>query len=305
MVLLGIEELPDAAAAMEALGADRELEDRRHALLDAPALVVTRESGLRTIHVLSEEMAFVAPAAHGLDLVASDDATTCSVVMLIGDGIVGIAHLDSTRQMIFFLHKWESLSSAATTRVAIAGGYDDERGIAHPISIDILQAFLSSERAYQVEQFVTGRWNTTQTHDGAMLPRTRGIGYFPAKDLFVQVEFNADSRLPLVPLRFAGVSPYPLHTLACCLESEGPLEITVGPYWGTLLPPDACPYMLALDDSQLLSRISTSPLAEGPKFLQDMRDMLQFISDCSLRCLDNILVLTVPSTGQGLDGKNN
>ncbi|KAE9353510.1 hypothetical protein PF008_g4968 [Phytophthora fragariae] len=301
MVLFGYEDLTDAVAAIEALGADQELDERRKALLNDPVMVVTRESGLRSIHVLSEEMAFVAPAEHDLDLVASDDATTCSIVVLIGYGIVGVAHLDSPQQMSFFLKKWETLTSAAPTSVAIAGGYDDERGIAHPISVDILQALLSSEAAYQVQEFVTSKWNTTQTEEGFFLPRTRGIGYFPAEKKFRCVEFEANARLPLVPLRFGGVSPQPLHTLVCCVEKEKPLEVTVGPYWGTLLPPDTCPFMLALDDDELLPRISTSPFAEGPKFLQDMRDMLELISNCSLRSLGNILVLTLPSAREQLN----
>ncbi|KAG7391333.1 N-terminal asparagine amidase [Phytophthora pseudosyringae] len=299
MVLLGYEDLSAAAAAMEALGTNEELAERRQALTDDPVMVVTRESELVSAHVLAEEMAFVAPALHGVDLVASDDATTCSIVLLISDGIVGVAHLDSSKQMAFFLGKWESLVNSAPTRVAIAGGYDDERGIACPISMDILHTFMSSKKVYNVQQFVTGKWNTKQSDSGITLPRTRGIGFFPAEDAFGRVEFEPDARLPLVPLRFAGVSPHPLHTLLCCVEKEKPYEITVGPYCATLLSPEVCPYMLDLDDDELLPRISTSPFAEGPKFLQDMRDMLEFIRNSSLRSLDNTLVLTLPPMRQG------
>ncbi|KAE9037396.1 hypothetical protein PR003_g6847 [Phytophthora rubi] len=192
MVLFGYEDLTDAVAAIEALGADQELDERRKALLNDPVMVVTRESGLRSIHVLSEEMAFVAPAEHDLDLVASDDATTCSIVVLIGYGIVGVAHLDSPQQMSFFLKKWETLTSAAPTTltsaaptsVAIAGGYDDERGIAHPISVDILQALLSSEAAYQVQEFVTSKWNTTQTEEGFSCRVQEGSDIFLRKRNF-------------------------------------------------------------------------------------------------------------------------
>ncbi|KAG3198163.1 hypothetical protein PC128_g6223 [Phytophthora cactorum] len=293
MVLHGYEDLEDAAAATEALGANQELSRRRQTLMDDSIMVVMRESGLTSVHVLAEEMAFVAPAVHQVDLVASDDATTCSVVLLISDGIVAVAHLDSENHMAFYLKKWESLVNSPITQVAISGGYDDERNIARPISMDILRALMVSEAVYDVQQIVTGRWNTTETDNGVKLPRTRGIGYFPAEDVFRRVEFEPDARLPLVSLRFAGVSPHPLHTLLCCLEKDKPLEITVGPYYATLLSPEVCPYMLDLDDDEFLPRISTSPFAEGPKFNQDMRDMLEFISNCSLRSLADTLVLTL------------
>ncbi|KAK1939295.1 Protein N-terminal asparagine amidohydrolase [Phytophthora citrophthora] len=276
---------------MEALGASQALAERRQVLLDEPVMVVMAESGQRSVHVLAEEMAFVAPSVYGVDLVASDDATTCSIVLLISRDNVGIAHLDSTNQMAFFLKKWESLGDAETTQVAIIGGYDDEREIARPISMDILQTLMDSENAYELQQYVTGRWNTSQTDSGVMMPRSRGIGYFPAEEKFRQVEFESDARLPLVSLRFAGVSLHPLHTLMWCVEKGKPLEVTVGPYHGVLLSPDMCAYMLDLDDDKLLPKISTSPFAEGPKFLQDMREMLDFIINCSLRSLGN----TVPS----------
>ncbi|KAL3668084.1 N-terminal asparagine amidohydrolase activity protein [Phytophthora oleae] len=301
MVLLGYEDLADAATAMEALGTNQALAGRRQLLLDDSVMVVTAESGLKSIHVLAEEMAFVGPTAHGVDLVASDDATTCSVVLLISRDSVGVAHLDSAKQMTFFLQKWESVVSSETTRVAIAGGYDDEREIARPISMDILQTLMDSENAYELQQFITGRWNTTQTDTGVMMPRTRGIGYFPAEDTFRRVEFESNARLPLVPLRLAGVSLHPLHTLMWCVEKDKPLEVTAGPYRGALLSPEVCLYMLHLEDDELLPRISTSPFAEGPKFLQDMRDMLNFIISCSLRSLGNTVVLTLPSRRQDIN----
>ncbi|GMF25672.1 unnamed protein product [Phytophthora lilii] len=296
MVLLGYEDLTRAAAAVEALGSDDVLAQRREALLNDPVVVVTRGSGLRSIHVLAEEMAIVTPAPHNLDLIASDDATTCSIVVLVSGGIVAVAHLDAEQQMEFLLKRWEMLGISGPTRVAIAGGYNDERNIAHPISMDIMKTLTKSEAVYEVQQFVTGRWNTTQTDNGIRLPRTRGIGYFLAEDAFMQVEFEPDARLPLVPMRFAGESVHPLHILACCVENDKPLELTIGPYCSTMISPEVCDYMLTLDDNELLPRISTSPFAEGPKFLQDMRDMLEFISTCSLRSLGNTLVLTLPST---------
>ncbi|KAF4137911.1 Protein N-terminal asparagine amidohydrolase [Phytophthora infestans] len=293
MVLLGYEGIEDAAAVTEALSTNQELTQRRQAILNEPVTVVTRDCGLTSVHILAEEMAFVAPAAHQVDLVASDDATTCSIVLLISDEIVAVAHLDAIYQMAFILKKWESLVHSAVTRVGIAGGYDDERGISRPISMDILQTLMSSEAVYSVQQYVAGRWNTMETDNGVKLPRTRGIGYYPVADIFRCVEFEPDARLPLVPLRFAGVSPHPLHTLLCCLEEDKPFEITVGPYYSTLVSSEICPYMLDLDDDELLPRISTSPFAEGPKFLQDMRDMLKFISTCSLRSLGDTFVLTM------------
>ncbi|KAF1789838.1 Protein N-terminal asparagine amidohydrolase [Phytophthora cactorum] len=214
-----------------------------------------RESGLTSVHVLAEEMAFVAPAVHQVDLVASDDATTCSVVLLISDRIVAVAHLDSENQMAFYLKKWESLVNSPITQVAIAGGYDDERNIARPISMDILRALMVSEAVYDVQQIVTGRWNTTETDNGVKLPRTRGIGYFPAEDVFRRVEFEPDARLPLVSLRFAGVSPHPLHTLLCCLEKDKPLEITVGPYYATLLSPEGSSW--GMNRCRAINRTST------------------------------------------------
>ncbi|KAG6969759.1 hypothetical protein JG687_00003014 [Phytophthora cactorum] len=155
MVLHGYEDLEDAAAATEALGANQELSRRRQTLMDDSIMVVMRESGLTSVHVLAEEMAFVAPAVHQVDLVASDDATTCSVVLLISDGIVAVAHLDSENQMAFYLKKWESLVNSPITQVAISGGYDDERNIARPISMDILRALMVSEAVYDVQQIVT------------------------------------------------------------------------------------------------------------------------------------------------------
>ncbi|RLN93704.1 hypothetical protein BBJ28_00015581 [Nothophytophthora sp. Chile5] len=274
MVLLGFEHLPAATAALAALGTDAVLSERRRALLDDPPVVVTRASGVACVHVLSEEMAFVAPAMHGLELVASDDATTCSIVILSSNTIVAVAHIDSPQQMAYFLSKWEAVTGTADSpaRVAIAGGYTDEREISQPITLDILQTLIASDTVFEVRQFIAGEWNSRQTESG-MLPCMRGIGYFPAQDVYRQVEFEREARHPMEPLRFAGVAPDPLHLLMECVEIDVPLAITVGPYEDTLLSPGSCDFLLALSDDQLLTRISTSPLAEGPKFLQDMREI--------------------------------
>ncbi|KAG7402388.1 N-terminal asparagine amidase [Phytophthora boehmeriae] len=293
MVLHGYELLEDVTEALEALGADRVLTQRRKRLIEDPVMVVARASGVSSVHVLAEEMAFVSPELHDIDLVASDDATTCSIVILTSANIVGVAHIDSPRQMAFYLKKWETLNGSKPSSVAIAGGYDDERGIARPITLDILQSLMYSDTTYTVQQFVTGRWNSRETPN-RVAPIARGIGYFPGEDIYRLVEFEADARLPMVPTRFAGVSPHPLHLLMCCVEKETPLVMAVGPYSGTFFFPEACSCLLALTDDELLPRISTSPLCEGPKFLQDMRDMLQFTITCSLQTLGEMQELVLP-----------
>lgn len=74
---------------LEALGTDQVLAARQMMLLDQLVIVVMRDGGISSVHILAEEMAFVEPAVH-------DDATTCSIILLVCDSIVGVAHIDST-----------------------------------------------------------------------------------------------------------------------------------------------------------------------------------------------------------------
>ena len=101
------------------------------------------------VYVGQREMA-VASTDDGVDILGSEDATTCHIVVLRditnNKGVTGLAHLDSDDpdQFLALESAVRRRSGASETdieyEISIIGGYDDERGT----SADITETLLTT-----------------------------------------------------------------------------------------------------------------------------------------------------------------
>ncbi|RQM20074.1 hypothetical protein B5M09_010906 [Aphanomyces astaci] len=272
------------------LVSDTTLKSKAASFLEAPHLAQPHEDftdGIPYLYVGQGELAY-SYHSHPLALV-SDDATTCCIVMLHDSARFCLAHVDSSKQVRFLFDHWKStraVDDSSTTKVHVVGGYEDENGTGHAIVESILSAMQVGPRPFQVELWVTGPLNTLPPNASSAfaLPRARGalcIGS-AAGCAASSVDFAPNTyRGPLFNQRMACTPSTPLHLLKTCPA----LECTLGPYTRlslTLQPSDEPKFQTWIDDAsdeEFLSRWSTSPYAEGPKFVADVKARFQFCID--------------------------
>jgi len=254
-----------------------ELCEKNAVFLSSEAMYIQKRNNQCVVHVITNEMAIVSMKKQAIHIVGSDDATTCNIVIFGDEKQMLVAHLDQNDQMEFVLQQWQQTTGARRdiTPVYIVGGYDDEQGISKPITLSILQALMNSTCRYCIELFVTGPTNTIQCTSHA-LPKVRGIAYVAGTESFHPTEFSPESRLPLIPQRFLGQSASKMSILFNDIDSSLP-RCQIGPFqslafWGEYK------MLLEYPDEIILKYTSTSPFAEGAKFVQDIRDTIQYAS---------------------------
>ncbi|KAF0684849.1 Aste57867_23194 [Aphanomyces stellatus] len=279
------------ATTLDNLYSNATLLERAATFLATPHLAQPDEDiaqGVPYLYVGQGEAAYSFPRQHPLALV-SDDATTCCIIILASASCFCLAHVDSPSQVQFLFAHWEASAThdPTATTVSVVGGYQDEDQTGHGIVTAILHAMQSTATChYSVELWVNGVLNTIppSEHAAHSLPRARGALCVPTADgLKVSaMDFASGTyRGPLFNQRMACVSASPLHVL----KTDAPLEISLGPYtrsWLRLGAADIARYKWWIDqapDTLFLRHWSTSPFAEGPKFVDDIKARFQVAID--------------------------
>ncbi|XXQ31284.1 Protein N-terminal asparagine amidohydrolase [Plasmodiophora brassicae] len=275
MVIVGV---PDKADPVQCLSGDDVLSSRARSFLSRPYAPVRGD--VTHVYVLQREMALV-DVSHqtGIGLIGSDDATTCSIVMLTDAARdrVAIAHLDDCSQISMFVERWFDLIGAETqaTSLFLVGGYDDERHVSAPITTSILSYLANHANVFDISLLVTGQCNTT-TNGSCLVPRVRGVAFDVSSRDVYPVEFPSERRGPLVHYRALGAC-HDLHVVVDCRQRRDAVEWVIGPY--PRFPrhaddPSTLWLATKAPDHVVLESMSTSPNAEGPKFVPDMRARL-------------------------------
>ncbi|OQR87704.1 hypothetical protein ACHHYP_08119 [Achlya hypogyna] len=262
------------------------------AFLAAPVEVNAADTsyacGLPALYVGQGEVAYSFAAAPMV--LATDDATTCCIVVLEGSNCYCLAHVDSPSQVDFLFDHWASMVGTVDTQVAVVGGYCDERSIGAKIVNSILAAMRASPTVFSISLWVTGAINTV-TGSRPAQPKARGLAVVPLPTATGFLRFNAvefapgASRGPAFLRRMTSTPQRALHVL----NAAPALQCFVGPYvraWLECSAEDAASYLAFAQratDAQILAQFSTSPQAEGPKFVADIKERFAAAVDLAHR----------------------
>lgn len=244
-------------------------------------LIPTKTVGpMGLLYVGQREMAAVAPHDKSVNIIGSDDATTCIIVVVrhSGSGAVALAHLDGN-----------GIDEAVTTMVArvqelalgypegrielqLIGGFRDLQGYGEDIFSSVMQSFHKHHLEIDLTQACVGELNTILRGD-TNWPIIYGVGVniktgeiFPA---------SYPDRGPDQQLRTARNFTGAHSVLDIYDSSMGMLRI--GPF--NYDPLRGVDLWLSQSDEFLLQHLSTSPDVEPPHFAMQVRSALKYIQE--------------------------
>ena len=230
----------------------------------------------KCVYVAQREVA-VAGMDDSMELLGSEDATTCHIVILrdTNTGTTGLAHLDEPEPEQFLALEREvrdrsgvrSVTRELESRdyqVSLLGGYEDEQSTSEDITDTLLNVMQALKATFRLEIAIIGKINTF-IKDGLAWPRVYGGGVVLRTGEIFCGKFSyhgPDTDIRALRINSGG---HNLHNIYDSLSGQ----IIIQPFKFSVLP-DAH-LLLRRADSFLLRYCSTSPLVEPPDFCQNLR----------------------------------
>lgn len=305
----------DLDTSLQGLGADAEEEEdeeaegrRRknldmvldHELLKESAVEFERRSVKNVSHTGDERVLcvlqreFAACRVADVDVLGSDDATTCIVVVFkLGATAMACAHFDNSvaiaRTGCGVVKMYEAISEVAaaagrgsspltttTTEedmldVWIVGGFLDDRNLSAATLGLLLAALNALPRAVNLQLVYAERRNT-RTVDGVHHPRFIGAAISEGGNVVVPAHFTHLG--PALGLRSVLSCSGEEELFSCYNWKTNRIEIMF-PYGDF----EAAEALLEAPDEFLLANVSTSPKQEPPRFLSTLRAALKYLVD--------------------------
>ena len=212
-----------------------------------------------------------------LEMLGSEDATTCHIVVLRDSttATTGLAHLDTDEPEQFLCLEREvrdrsgvrSVTRELESRdyeVTILGGYEDENNTSEDITDTLLSVMQALKATFRLQIAITGKINTF-TKEGVCWPRAYGGGVVLSTGQIFCGKFSyhgPDTDIRALRRSSGGRN---LHNIYDSLSGQ----IVIKPFTYSVLP-DAHLW-LKRADSFLLRYCSTSPLVEPPDFCENIR----------------------------------
>eukprot|EP00294_Goniomonas_avonlea_P016288 CAMPEP_0114544820 /NCGR_PEP_ID=MMETSP0114-20121206/3076_1 /TAXON_ID=31324 /ORGANISM="Goniomonas sp, Strain m" /LENGTH=336 /DNA_ID=CAMNT_0001729217 /DNA_START=22 /DNA_END=1032 /DNA_ORIENTATION=+ len=235
--------------------------------------VVDVDEDYAPLNVMQREFATVG-RGEGVRNMGTQDATTCLIVVFrdSASGVTSLGHLDGCETEATLEAMVKSLGpDVSVIHTTLVGGYQDENEHSRQNLNEVAWFLVKSRWDFLLKTTCVGETNTMRS-EGAThnLPRVTGIG--------VEIETGH-----VFPARFADRGPVPtlrhLRFLspeyACNIFDRATHAIRISKFNYTT-DPNHIKYLLRLSDKALLQQVSTSPFAESPTFVKDMRAALQF-----------------------------
>ncbi|XP_062415059.1 protein N-terminal asparagine amidohydrolase-like [Pungitius pungitius] len=233
------------------------------------------------LYVQQREFAATTPADGSVSVIGSEDATTCHLVVLrhTGSGAVCLAHCDgySTQSDVPLIVKavmsLSDISKEGRLELHLSGGFKDDKKISAKLSHDILTAFQEMKEDIHLETCCITEMNDVVV-DGTHRPIVYGISVNVRTGKVFRPTFTYKG--PAKELRSA--RRFNKGQMANTYDSSREL-VQIGPCkWSKKVIADSR-YWLKQDDETILEKLSTSPKAEPPNFVADLRATFQFILD--------------------------
>eukprot|EP00092_Neocalanus_flemingeri_P058476 GFUD01069687.1.p1 GENE.GFUD01069687.1~~GFUD01069687.1.p1 ORF type:complete len:338 (+),score=99.79 GFUD01069687.1:96-1109(+) len=240
-------------------------------VLNRPVKLV--EASEKCLYVGQREVAVVAPGDN-VNMVGSEDATTCHVVILrdVHTGVTGLAHLDNEEPNDFLRLEKEVRDRNGYTKdqdileysVSILGGYEDENSTSEEITEMLLAVMQGLKARFTLQLACTGSLNTVMK-EGVPWPRLYGGGVDVSTGEVFAAKFSyhgPDPDIRSLRLHSPGASLsniYDPHSGKIVLQPFNYQVMSDAPLW------------LQKTDAFILKYCSTSPLVEPPEFCEHTR----------------------------------
>ncbi|XP_073447279.1 protein N-terminal asparagine amidohydrolase isoform X3 [Aquarana catesbeiana] len=197
-------------------------------------------------------------------------------------GAICLAHCDGTdteNEVASIMEAINSLQNSTEGRLElhIVGGFNDERQLSQKLSQQLLRAFDNQVQEIHLVTFCVTDLNNKK-NDGIHLPIIYGIAVHVKTGEIFKAKFpdhqpDEDLRLAYI---LAGGNMVNIYDA----KQE---QLNIGPYSWTPFP--NVDFWLEQEDKQILQCFSTSPEAEPPHFVGDIRSALLFLKEHPYPCI--------------------
>uniref|UniRef100_F6R4T8 N-terminal asparagine amidase n=1 Tax=Monodelphis domestica TaxID=13616 RepID=F6R4T8_MONDO len=211
------------------------------------------------LYVQQRELAVTSPQDGSISVLGSEDATTCHIVVLrhTGTGATCLTHCDGSdtqAEVPLILKSLKSLSGCGQDgrlEVHLVGGFNDDRQLSQKLTSQLLSEFDRQEDDIHLVTFCVTAVNI----------KTAEIFRASFPERGPEEELRSARSLTGGPM----INIYDAKTE----------QLHIGPYFWMPFP--HVDFWLQQDDKQLLENLSTSPLAEPPHFVPNIRSTLMFL----------------------------
>ncbi|XP_018428509.1 PREDICTED: protein N-terminal asparagine amidohydrolase [Nanorana parkeri] len=200
----------------------------------------------------------------------------------IGSGAICLAHCDGSdteNEVASVIEAVKSLLNSAEGRLElhIVGGFNDKRQLSQNLSQQLLRAFDNQAEEIHLVTFCVTDLNDKKD-DGVHLPIIYGIAVNVKTGEIFKARF--EDHQPDEDLRLAYILAGGNMVNIYDAKSE---QLNIGPYSWTPFP--NIDFWLEQEDEQILQCFSTSPEAEPPHFVRDMRSALLLLKEHPYPCI--------------------
>ncbi|XP_061715596.1 protein N-terminal asparagine amidohydrolase isoform X1 [Cydia pomonella] len=246
-------------------------------LAAAPRVVGT--PGL--LYVGQRELAAVVPHDKNVNIIGSDDATSCIIVVVrhSGSGAVALAHLDGSgtaeaaAAMVARVQQLAVGYPEGRLELQLVGGFTDPHRYSDELFANIMLSFHRLSVEIDLTLACCCELNTA-LGGGAPAPLVTGVGVdIRQGDLFPATFPDKGPELPLRGARTITGGPHSAQVLDIYDNAVGMLRI--GPF--NYDPLRGVDLWLEQSDDFILQHLSTTPAVEPPHFVHHIRATLKFI----------------------------
>ncbi|XP_029661681.1 protein N-terminal asparagine amidohydrolase [Formica exsecta] len=232
------------------------------------------------LYVQQREMAATLPQDKNVNILGSDDMTTCIIVVVrhSGSGAAALAHLDGSGTedaAVAMIQRVTELTLGypeGRLELQLVGGYSDPRNYSEELFYTILSAFHKQPVEIDLTLCCVGELNTT-VKAGIHWPVIYGIGLNVKTGEIFPASFpdkGPDQALRCARQLTGGQQVLDIYDCGLGLLRIGPFNYD--PLRGVDL-------WLAQSDQFILQHLSTSPEVEQPHFVSQVRATLKYIQD--------------------------
>ncbi|XP_062178160.1 protein N-terminal asparagine amidohydrolase [Alnus glutinosa] len=261
-----------------------------------------RSQKSKWVYVFQREYATVDPAL--VDFVGTDEATTCVGLVIRNkqNGMTSVAHMDSPNIVDMGLSQMLSLvvdqNLDACLEVHLVGGFEDVspnyansrtrsksgaklEGYSYPLCAKIVESMCIRQEKFHVRTFFVLGHNTRRDSEGNAYPIFNGLAVETSTGSVIPSCFDRTSRCPdEIVRRIRVTSSYEDHSWnGKLLETYDTQtdQFRIAPCHWTFRQKRFALTRRNFPDSEILLTCSTSPFAEGPDFVDNLRRQDQFL----------------------------
>ncbi|CAG9857948.1 unnamed protein product [Phyllotreta striolata] len=253
-------------------------------LLAIPSRVIEPN---KLLYVGQSEFAAVLPHDPNVDIIGSDAATTCIIIVLrhSGSGAVALGHFDGSETkegVVAVIQKLRGLSLARSEgrlELQLIGAYENESSSSEEVFRGIIQAFHEYPDGIHLTLACVGKVITIYDDKKVPKPIIYGIGIrVKSGEMFPATYPDKGPEQHLRSIR--SIEALPSQRMVDIYDNESGF-LKIQPFHYEPWAHRSC--WSNRTDEALLQRYSTSPMAEPPDMAHNIRNMLKFIHEHSAR----------------------